>query len=348
MGKYVALFLTDTHLHDKNVELVDSIFQQALVLCKKHNIKDVLHGGDIFNKRRNNTEEPASQKALVAFKRIIEKFERENVTLHAIRGNHDCTDQISIESYLDLYTSSKNFKLYDGIINFALDLHDNRIVVYFLPYYKDSLYIDYLSQISTISTGNVKILITHQGINGVTNNDGSTHTSSITQNLFDKFDYTLVGHYHNAQRLSDKIIYTGSAYQANYGEDDQKGFTLIDNFGTPHFVKSEFPLFKKVNVSLDKLDKNFIDSLEKQKEKVENFRIVFSGNEDEIKEFEKLKLKDKGFQIKVEKSVKEINSENLLSVEKLDTKSIMSLLDEYVIEKQVDEKVSSELKNRIK
>jgi DNA repair exonuclease SbcCD nuclease subunit len=67
--------------------------------------------------------------------------------------------------------------------------------------------------------GDINIMVTHIGFDGVVNNDGSEVESVLKPNKFSRFTRVLVGHYHNASKLGENVYYTGSVYQNNFGED---------------------------------------------------------------------------------------------------------------------------------
>ena len=52
----------------------------------------------------------------------------------------------------------------------------------------------------------------------------------------------MIGHYHDAKVINN-IVYTGSAYQANFGENTEKGLCILKNKGVIKHHPLLFPVF---------------------------------------------------------------------------------------------------------
>ena len=102
--KPLAIFLTDTHKQKDNLDLVFSIFMQALDLADEVGCDNVIHGGDFFTDRIGQ-----NLKNLLMLQKIISEFKKRGKMLFAIPGNHDKTNQDSEFSYLSIFKSKKLF-----------------------------------------------------------------------------------------------------------------------------------------------------------------------------------------------------------------------------------------------
>jgi len=277
MKKPIALILTDTHLKPDNISLVENIFDQAIAKCKELKIDTILHGGDWFNSR---TGQPLS--VLKATQRIIDKFKDNKIMVAIIAGNHDRTDYDSEDSFLDVFNST----IFVVIRDYS-NVHFGNINVHFLPFFKESgSYMQRLQDIN-IDTKETNILLTHVAINGVNNNDGSVQQDVVPANAFAQFDKTLVGHFHNRQSFDQfPIHYIGSTYQANFGEDDQKGFTILYNDGSIEFIQSHFPLYIKYEINVEQLTSKEILQLQQEKQSGNNIRIKIKGDQAKVKSFD--------------------------------------------------------------
>ena len=226
MKRIVGILVNDIHLDKDKGELVKDIFEQLIVLCKKYNTNNIFCGGDVFTSRSGQPLQ-----CLTDFKEIIIRLQEEDITFHVIPGNHDKTDSNDERSYLDIYTSMENICLFRRAQVVRLD----NMGFLFIPYFKDDKWLeeynreDIQSKIKKLqSKGIPTILITHSGFDGVVNNDGSKVESAIKPSMFTDFTNVLIGHYHNASQLADNVIYTGSAYPNDFGENSvDKGCTLI-------------------------------------------------------------------------------------------------------------------------
>lgn len=287
----IALFLTDTHLTKDNIELVIDIFDQAIQVCKTNKIDQIICGGDVFTSR-------SSQPLLVlkAFQYIVEHMKNENITMHVIPGNHDKTDPDSEFSYLDLYDNYINVYCSGS----SFDILGLRFLM--MPYFREEKWISQFNSIKHLikKNGN-NILITHIAFDGVRNNDGSEVESSIKPADFAAFKKVLIGHYHNASSVAENVIYTGSAYQNNFGETiDDKGFMLIYNDSSIKKIKSNFPRYIKKYV--DVKDKQaLVEAVEELKRNDGGrSRIIFTGRKEDCESVNPVEFSNIGIDVKFE------------------------------------------------
>lgn len=273
--KPIGSLINDIHLTKDNGALVKDIIKQVIVICRKRKIKNIFCGGDIFTSRSG---QPLS--CLTDWGEILHEIEKEGLNFEAIPGNHDKTDDDDERSYLDVYQKSMNvhrrgeYKVFSGV------------VVAFIPYFQDEKWLEEYDRIcqeilesEDIDEDCVKILITHSGFDGVMNNDGSKVESIIKPSMFKGWDKVLIGHYHNASELAENVIYTGSAYQNNYGETiTDKGCTIIYDDGSIEFVPLKFPKYIKEVVDVNDKDtlQNLIEKYEG--EDYHHIRFIFKGS----------------------------------------------------------------------
>lgn len=296
-----AVFITDTHLNKDNGNLVKSIFDQVIKICKERNIRHIYHGGDVFTSRSG---QPLS--CLTDWKEILQKITKSKLQLHVIPGNHDKTDADSERSYLDVYTEP------------CLTVHSvgecvfgDGIYVGFVPYFTDERWLKEYGNVEDllnsclvehdIDGDTPKILITHSGFDGVMNNDGSKVESLIKPSMFGEWTKVLIGHYHNASKLAKNVIYTGSTYQKDFGETiTDKGCTIIYNDGSLEHVPLKFP--KYIREVLDVNDAESLNNLlEKYDgEETDHIRFVFRGKRSDANKVDTAKLSALGIDAKFE------------------------------------------------
>lgn len=315
----VAVFLTDTHKQKDNLDLVYGIFIQALDLAEKLKCKYIFHGGDFFNDRigQNLTN-------LLMFQEILNEFERRQITLVGIPGNHDKTDQESEKSYLSIF-KSQNFKLFEkeGVFKTM------GITFHFLPFFSKSMP-ERLERLKESIVKDKTILIAHAAFNGVRNNDGSKAKDGLKKKSVKEYNKVLVGHYHDSSLIGKNIYFTGSAYQANFGENSEdKGFTVIYDDCSIKSVKSRFKKFIKVKLDVD-------CDLETELEAIKDptsshIRFIFEGNKSDLSKLDTKRLDSLGIDYKFEWN--DINEE-ILKVEggefgSLDKKTVLKFFLEY-------------------
>lgn len=280
--KALAVLVNDIHLDKDNGDLVKDIFKQIVEVCQKYDTKRIFCGGDVFT---NRSGQPLQ--CLTDWKEILQFLTKKNIELHVIPGNHDKTDSDDERSYLDVYSESC-VKLYRSGCRKFID----GCVVAFIPYFKDEKWLEEYQKIEEqISENFIEhdiddtwplILITHSGFDGVVNNDGSKVSSIIKPSMFEAWNKVLIGHYHNASKLADNVIYTGSAYQNNFGENiTDKGFTVIFNDGSIKFTPSKFPKYIKeiINTEDKETLRNLLEKYEG--EDYNHIRFVFVGKKND-------------------------------------------------------------------
>lgn len=274
----VGVLINDIHLDKSNGSLVKDIFQQLMKVCEEYNTHCIFCGGDVFT---NRSGQPLQ--CLTDWKEILEILTKKGFEFYVIPGNHDKTDSNSERSYLDIF-GEKCVHLYRNHGRVLLD----GCVIGFIPYFQDEKWLEEFQRLEDEIDDNLRegdiqiddatILITHMGFDGVVNNDGSRVSSVIKPSMFKNWTKVLIGHYHNASELADNVIYTGSAYQNNYGENiTDKGFTVVFNDGSIKHVQSKFPRYIKEVV--DANDKEtLMNLLEKYGgEERDYIRFVFVG-----------------------------------------------------------------------
>ena len=316
--KYIAGFITDTHLSKHNVELNLNIFKQSIDICKEKNIP-LFHGGDFLEERKTQDFD-----AKEGFERVLDLFKENESILCGIVGNHEKKNYSSEKNWLSQFSHHPNFKL---IQSFGfVDIWDFR--VHLLPYFLESdNYKDYLKKCEgNIDKKKTNVLLTHISLTGAKNNDGTKVENTLTVKDFDSFDLILSGHYHQKQKLG-KFIYFGSAYQANYGENEEKGITLLKEDGSIEFIQLNFKKYIKVKIDLDSIDNKELARLTKDNSDSEdNIRFEFIGSENKLKSLKKELFTANG--IEVATKVKEIED----SLEFIEGDEVISFTTSNIME----------------
>lgn len=243
------ILITDTHFDNQNINIVEGIFDQCFNLALK-NDKIVAHLGDWFTSRTGQ-----SLLTLMAVKRVLDKAQSLGLKIYSIAGNHDKMDLDSEDSYMNVFLDHPALVLFPacGIIQFG------RTQIHMLPYFKeDGQYVERLENLRKKTNKNkINFLLTHITLNGAVNNDGTKQNNTLNQELFEGFNWVLSGHYHNRNSPWDRAKYIGSPRAANYGEDDKKGFTLLNQDGSMKFLKSNSPGFYQIYFDLEGDEKIF-------------------------------------------------------------------------------------------
>jgi DNA repair exonuclease SbcCD nuclease subunit len=323
--KPIAILVNDLHLNKDNTELIENIISQITDKCLELGIKDILIGGDVFT---NRSGQPLN--CLVCWRRCLDKIRSLNLSVTAIPGNHDKTDGDDESSYLDVYSKDMNIFSNGGVKVFS------KTVIAFIPYFKDERWLNEYDKVCVLikrmlKNGEIdkfdsKFLITHSGFDGVVNNDGTKVESLIKPSLFKDWDNVLIGHYHNASKLADNVIYTGSAYQNNYGEtSEDKGCTVLFDDGSIRQIPLVFPRYIKETIDVNDKDtlKNLIEKYEGEENN--HIRFIFRGKKVDANKVDLSELSKRGIEARFEAEETEdaINSSESDVVLSYDKKSIM-------------------------
>lgn len=329
MLKIAALVLTDTHLKEDNIAVNKKIFNQTIEYAKKLEIKEVYHLGDIFESRKAQP-----QHILNAFHEILNEFEKNDIKLISIVGNHDKTDYKSIKSFLTPFKFHKSFILIEEYYNQFLT---DDIRVHYLPFFDNEIYREYLLDINQHyeRLDEVKdILFTHIGVAGAVMNNGIA-IEGLQQNLFDIFEKVYVGHYHDKQSFN-QFEYIGSSIQHNYGERLDKGLTVIYEDLSYETVELDFPKYIQFEMDAKDITKKEIDELRIEKESSkDNIRIVLTGDEADINAFNKQQLLDIGISVaKKQDKVEKKEIDTVVTVHT--TNTLLDYFKEFCEEKGLD------------
>lgn len=292
----IAILIADTHLSEHTVDQNLSVFTQVFELCKQLGLSTVFHLGDIFTSRKGQPEI-----ALTTFKIIIDQAVEQAVKILALSGNHDRTDYTSESSYLDAFDGHPAF----SVVNVENVYSIGNVKFFFLPYFDEQLTypskLERLNNNEELNDQSINLLLTHCAIDGVTNNSGLKVKGELPIKGFEKFQTVFVGHYHNRQIFSN-ICYTGSTDPRNFGEDDQKGATIIYDDGSYEFINLEFKPYVTIDMLASDLTLERINQA-KQKGQEAHLRFRIQGEVNEQLKPLVAQLNDNGVKVEVHKEM---------------------------------------------
>lgn len=277
MAKGIALILADIHIRDNNSSLIGEIFDQALVVCMNNKITTMIIVGDVFEYKKS---QPLS--TLKTFDREIRKVVNAGIEFIFFPGNHDKVDESSVESYLDIYEFYKGVTL----IREESVMDVNGMEIYFLPYFSTEEYVRRLAILSSDNSETDRpILLTHIGVEGGLSHNGGDIKIGMKLSLFDKFYRVYSGHYHNRNEISEKFGYIGSVYPSTFGEDNEKGFTMLMDDGSVTYFKSFFKPYNTEEINITEFsDDQIIDLFNKYNEVIVGrfLRLIITGTDEQI------------------------------------------------------------------
>lgn len=251
-----ALLLNDIHISKDNIPEFQKNWDEALQLCVQHNIADMIIGGDLWQSRSAQTLD-----VLIAVRQAILKATSQGITLTIAEGNHCKVDQESLLGYSHLFSEYKNVYVVDDYT--VMDISDN-VVLYVMSYFPENgSFMERLKQMtaSEFDKSKKNILYIHEGINGAL---ATPSELELPARIFKDYDAVLVGHYHNRCVIEGtNIEYIGASRQHNFGEDEEKGYTILYSDGSYEFVKNKANIrYKVIDIAADKIDTRFMERLD--------------------------------------------------------------------------------------
>lgn len=335
--------ISDTHFGIRNDSPI--FLEYSLEYFEKHffpylvenNIKDVIHLGDLFDRRKYINFNTLSQ----VKKKFIQKFIDHEITLHITLGNHDVFYKNSneINSIKEIFsTGYPNIKIYETPSEVVFD----GICLGLVPWINQE---NFEESIQFIQDNSCSILCGHFEINGFEVLAGIRHEGGIESFLFSNYDKVFSGHFHLKQTYKN-INYLGTQYQLSFADvGSKKGFHVLDSTTREtEFIENKHAMFYllRYDDSADTFEKTI------KKAKFDKYKNCF------IKVVVVNKKNQKLFDDFIEK----INHAGIQYLQIIEDTSIASKLDDgevdvtedtiTIISKEIDSMESIEDKNKLK
>ncbi len=286
MKKPAFIMCNDIHLETGNEEAIVESFIHLINHAQSINVKDIVLAGDLFESRSFQR-----QKLLTTFDNILERFRITGLTMHLFAGNHDKTLYTSFDSFLDVYR-------YHPAVKFNRKL-ERRVIggvtVDLLPFFDDSMLVPMLEEAEGCD-----MLISHFEMQGSSNLGRDSKKTNITEDLLSKWKKVYLGHYHNFQEITPNIAHLPSFRQKNFGEDANKGFSVIYTDLSFEIIRGKFKEFTKLVVNVNDTNLTEIKELAvKYKDNENTIRIEFEGDETKLKALDKSIFSGTGIDVKI-------------------------------------------------
>jgi DNA repair exonuclease SbcCD nuclease subunit len=203
---------------------------------KKHGIQRVVHGGDIFDRRKYINFLTLSDSRRFFFEPMRE-FE-----MDLIVGNHD----VSWKNRNDLNSPDLLLKDYPNIKvhTSALELDVDGFKLALLPWVCSD---NYEESMQFVKDTTATHMYAHLEIQGFEMHLGQISESGFDRSVFSKFEQVLSGHFHHKSNAGN-ISYLGSPYEMTWADyNDPKGFHVFDtNTRQLTFVENPYKMFQKI------------------------------------------------------------------------------------------------------
>ena len=243
------IHLSDLHI-GKRVNEYPMIEDQEYILKVILGIIDgeepdgVIIAGDVYDKSVPSAE------AVALFDEFLAKLAKRKLSVFVISGNHDSPERIAFGGRLMETSGIYMSPVYDGNIRpVAMEDEFGKINIWMLPFikpahvrrfYEDEEINSYTDAMRIIidkldiDENERNVMITHQFVTGAERTESEEisvgGTDNVDVTVFEKFDYTALGHIHRAQNCSsEKVRYSGTPLKYSFSEaKDNKSVTVVE------------------------------------------------------------------------------------------------------------------------
>ena len=294
----LLLISTDWHLDKNNTEVIKDLVIQKCELAVKLGLPGFFILGDIFDSRKG--QELIVLDALLEILELITVEYGLYVTI--LPGNHDKVSYQSESSYLASFQYMENVQYVKDYFVFK-NYGKSDVNVYLLPFFSEETWLRYYTEMLEnfpLDKKKKNILLTHTAFSNSINNDGSKVTnSSINYSLLKDWDLVLSGHYHDFQQPFKNTFHLPSIRQKNFGENGNKGFTIVNKDLTLTIDKADFPKFVTRTINLSETSLSEIKEIaEGYKDGNSNVRIILEGPIELVQAFNSQELEILGISVK--------------------------------------------------
>ena len=336
-GHYPCLLLlNDIHISKDNIPAFKANWQEAIDICRKMDVKEIAIGGDLFFSRAAQTLD-----VLLAVHDALLTAAEHGIHVTIAEGNHDKVNQENERGYCHVFDQHSNVLVCDEYVSLPLG-DDCRFVLHMMGYFPEDgsfcMRLDRLKE-EALDPKRLNFLYIHEGINGAL---AQPNDKELPAKIFEDFDKVFVGHYHN-RTIIDKtrIEYIGSSRQHNFGEDEEKGYTVIYTDGSHEFIKNQANTrYRVIDVSAERAGLHLMDELrEIDADGRYKVKVRVHAPQATMKSVDKAALLDAGA-TKVEliaddEEMLEVAASSLF--EKFDSHRIRETYEEFCREKQIDD-----------
>ena len=336
-GHYPCLLLlNDIHISKDNIPAFKANWQEAIDICRKMDVKEIAIGGDLFFSRAAQTLD-----VLLAVHDALLTAAEHGIHVTIAEGNHDKVNQENERGYCHVFDQHSNVLVCDEYVSLPLG-DDCRFVLHMMGYFpEDGSFCTRLDRLKeeALDPKRLNFLYIHEGINGAL---AQPNDKELPAKIFEEFDKVFVGHYHN-RTIIDKtrIEYIGSSRQHNFGEDEEKGYTVIYTDGSHEFIKNQTNTrYRVIDVAAERAGLHLMDELrEIDADGRYKIKVRVHAPQAAMKSVDKAALLDAGA-TKVEliaddEEMLEVAASSLF--EKFDSHRIRETYEEFCREKQIDD-----------
>ena len=299
-------------------------------------ISEIAVGGDVFLSRAAQTLD-----ILLTVHDVLLSAAKRGIRVTLANGNHDKNNLESERGYCHIFDQHRNVVVVNDYMTLPVGDGESALL-HLIPYFpEDGSFTEKLESVKNkgFDPTKLNLLYLHEGINGALSQPSE---KELPANLFEGFDKVFVGHYHNRCLIPQtNIEYIGSSRQHNFGEDEEKGYTVLYNDGFHEFIQNKANLrYKVIDVDAGDVNIHLTDLLDEMKADGRcrtKVRIHATGTQ--ASSISKEKLLNAGASkveiVTEETEETEVSDSGLF--EKFDSRKIRETYEEFCREKEIAE-----------
>ena len=316
--------ITDTHFgaRNDNINFNEYFFEfyenQFFPYLKEHDITDVIHLGDVMDRRKY-----VSYRIAKDFReRFINQFE--NYNFHMLVGNHDTfyKNTNAVNSLQELVDGRyENITVYEE----ATEVEFDGCKILFVPW----INADNMNHtMKMLKQSDAQIVMGHLELNGFEMQKGMVMDHGWDKQEFNRFDMVMSGHYHHKSD-DGQIYYLGTPYEIYWNDwNDPKGFHVFDTEKRElERIVNPRTIFSKIYYD-DSQEINHDMSLYKNK-----YVKLVVVNKKDLYQFDKFVdklLQADCHEVKIVEDFSELDASNVSDDIVENTEDTMTLLERYI------------------
>jgi len=316
--------ITDTHFgaRNDNINFNEYFFEfyenQFFPYLKEHDITDVIHLGDVMDRRKY-----VSYRIAKDFReRFINQFE--NYNFHMLVGNHDTfyKNTNAVNSLQELVDGRyENITVYEEATEVELD----GCKILFVPW----INADNMNHtMKMLKQSDAQIVMGHLELNGFEMQKGMVMDHGWDKQEFNRFDMVMSGHYHHKSD-DGQIYYLGTPYEIYWNDwNDPKGFHVFDTEKRElERIVNPRTIFSKIYYD-DSQEIN--DDVSSYKDKYVKLVVV---NKKDLYQFDKFVdklLQADCHEVKIIEDFSELDASNVSDDIVENTEDTMTMLERYI------------------
>ena len=249
--------ITDTHwgarsespvFNDYFFKFWDNVFFPYL---EQHNIKDVIHLGDVVDRRKFINYVILNSLRTKFIKRLGDM----GCNMQVLVGNHDVPfrNTNEINAITELFAEHDHI----NVIHEPLELWYGDFPIAMIPWINATNYKD---TVEFIKNTKAQIAMGHLEVAGFEMDRGNVCNTGMKREVFSKFEKVYTGHFHH-KSTDGHIFYLGNTYEMTWADyNDKRGFHVFDTETREiEFIENPYKMFHKVvyddtNETLESVD----------------------------------------------------------------------------------------------